>query len=461
MLEINLKKIPTILGLMILLLGVGAGVYLVASNQSLDLFSQAGPTAVPRQVKVSNIGGDEVSISWVTDSAVKGFIKYGTSKNNLKNTVADDRDQVSGSESQFTTHYVSLRNLKPDQEYFYVVGSGSKTYQKEGEPYQFKTAPSLGSKPAAHTINGRIVVAGGEGAPGTIVYVQMRGGSLRSALSKESGRWTLPLATTRTKDLSQYLNYDRQNERLTITAQGGELGTATAQVYSGQASPVPDIKLGEAHNFLEEGQQVAQPTPTPTEAKDEEKVATESAGFKDLTDEELKESEEIEIVNPSQEGENVATSSPALQVKGPVGKKVKITVESEPQSTEGVIEEDGSFIWTPPEELEPGEHTVTIEYEDENGLLQTIKRSFTVLAAEDSDLPSVTATESATPTPTETPTPTPTATESARTTMPSTESGVPAPGMLTPTLGILMIGIILFITGIIWQIRLSKVKVIK
>lgn len=459
--DINLKKIPTILGLLLLLVGVGAGVYLVASNQSLDLFSKAGPTATPRQIKVSNIESDGATISWVTDTRVKGFVKYGTSKNSLDSTVADDRDQVSGEGSQYTTHYVSLNNLKANQEYFYVIGSGSQVYQNDGQPYQFKTAPTLGGKPAADTINGKIVVASGEPAPGTVVYVQIQGGSLRSALSKDSGTWTLPLATTRTKDLSQYLSYDRQKERLTITAQGGELGTATAQVYSGQASPVPDIKLGETHNFLDETpQQVAEPTPTPTitpTQEDGEEAETESAGFKDLSDEELSGSDSVTLINPSQDGENVATSSPALQVKGPVGKKVTITVESEPQTTEGVIGEDGSYIWTPPEDLEPGEHTVTIEYEDDNGILQTIKRSFTVLAAEDSDdLPSITATESATPT--LTPTPTPTATESARTTMPSTESGVPDAGTMTPTLLILLSGIFLFATGIIWQIRLSKVK---
>ncbi len=457
--DINLKKIPTILGLLLLLVGVGAGVYLVASNQSLDLFSKAGPTATPRQVKVSNIESDGATISWVTDTRVKGFIKYGTSKNSLDNTVADDRDQTSGEGSQYTTHYVSLNNLQASQEYFYAIGSGSQVYQNDGQPYQFRTAPTSGGKPAADTINGKIVVADGESAPGTIVYVQIQGGDLRSALSKETGTWTLPLATTRTKGLSQYLSYDRQKERLTITAQGGELGTATAQVYSGQASPVPDIKLGETHNFLDEApQQVAEPTPTsaPVQESDGE-VATDSAGFKDLSDEELSGLEEVELVNPGQDGENVATSSPALQVKGPVGKKITITVESEPQTAEGVIGEDGSYVWTPPENLEPGEHTVTIEYEDDNGILQTIKRSFTVLAAGDSDdLPSITATDSATPT--LTPTPTPIATESGRTTMPSTESGVPDPGTMTPTLLVLLSGVFLFATGIIWQIRLLKVK---
>ena len=81
---------------------------------------------------------------------------------------------------------------------------------------------------------------------------------------------------------------------------------------------------------------------------------------------------------------------------------------------------------------------------DKNGLLQKITRTFIVLASGESGLPAMTATPSGTATPS----PTPTSTTSGRTSMPSTTSGIPSSGYLTPTFIVFIMGFSLIFLGL-------------
>jgi len=551
------KKVLGAIAAVAVVVGIIGGVFLVSSQGSLSLVSKAGPTATPRQVLVTNVDSDSFTVSWISDTNVSGFVKYGETANDLTKTIGDDRDQVSGSVGLYTTHYITVRSLKPNTQYFFAVGSGSQTYQDEGgAPYQVKT-PAAAAAPAPDIISGKVVLGDGQPAPGAIVYVDIEGGAPRSSLTKNSGVWTLPLSATRTEDLTQYLAYDSATASLNIFVQAADLGTATALVPKANASPVADITLGEnlalgtqeatgssqqllsgvieiADNAISSGQlTVAGGTVITVINKDgtnhsitslERKfdsgviggggngtfvapdepgvypfydsvnpdietlkgnlvvaaaTATGSAtaggseatgsaglgaGFGGLTksypeiDEAYEATLSVKLETEIDPGENIATSSPEIKLTGPVGQKVTITVHSDPQTQDVTIGADGEIDWTPPEGLEPGEHTLEIEYVDDNGVLQKIIRTFVVLADEPTTgqggLPAFTATPSATLTPS--PTSTSSGTDSGRTTMPSTESGVPESGVLTLTLAIFMMGVGLFAGGAFWQYKLAK-----
>jgi len=74
-------------------------------------------------------------------------------------------------------------------------------------------------------------------------------------------------------------------------------------------------------------------------------------------------------------------------------------------------------------------------------------------AAAGSSLPSFTASPSATATPTATPKASPTASPSARVSLPSTASGVPTSGTLTPTLVLFILGLALMSLGVMGQLK--------
>jgi plastocyanin len=539
--RLSTKRIPTILGLLVLIGGVVAGVVLVGQQTGFSL--RAGPTATPREVRITNISDTSFTVSWVTDTSVSGFVRYGTSSNDLNRNFGDDRDQISGTTGLFTTHYVTVKGLQPDTPYFFKIGTGSQQYDDEGQPWQVTTAPAL-ARPAADPMSGVVLLASGQPASGVIVYVDVEGGSPLSAQTRSSGVFNLSLSQMRTSDLSSFLTYDPETVSISIFAQGADLGSATAVVSGANKNPVPDITLGQNLDFQSTQALVLSPpvitiqanTYVPNEltvaagqvvtvinndtashsATERNNLFTSGViapntqgaftapsqtGSYTFFDELFPELESLVgtlIVVPAQDsgeeevvtalptppvdgfetlGESpdathsvklatediksglVATQSPEIKLQGPPGTTIKITVNSEHQQViQSAIDANGEFEWTPPEDLEPGEHTVTIEYVDENGITQSYTQTFTVLAQAPTPAPTLlaqaTPTFSATPTATLTPTASPT----ARTSMPSTVSGIPDAGILTPTLILLVLGLGLFLAGIGWQVKLMPEK---
>ncbi len=109
-------KIPTLLGLGIIILGLIAGVYLVLREQIF--FSQASSSVAPQNIIVSNITEDSVTISFTTASPATSFITYGL-QNPKEQTVLDDRD--TDKPTARLTHYVTIKNLSGQTNYQYKI----------------------------------------------------------------------------------------------------------------------------------------------------------------------------------------------------------------------------------------------------------------------------------------------------------------------------------------------------
>jgi len=134
---------------------------------------------------------------------------------------------------------------------------------------------------------------------------------------------------------------------------------------------------------------------------------------------------------------------------------VNITINSETQIT-GVTtaNTNGEWSFTPPTELEDGDHTVTVRWTDAAGIARTITRNFTVNAqASEPAFESTptgtlrpTPTATATARPTTTPTATPVATKSA--TPVATVSTLPAAGSTEVTIALAIFGLALTALGV-------------
>lgn len=434
------KRIPTILALLLLFGGLMGGIVLVSKPQSL--LTKAGPTAVPQNVKITNKTENSLTVSWITDTPVVGAVEYSNNPAKLEMTARDKRDLAGGNSNSYTTHLVEIKNLTANTVYYLRIMSGSENYLNEGSPYQVKTWTKSEVAAGEDLIRGKITTTTGSGLSGAIVYVDVEGGETLAGLSQADGSWLIDLSKVRTSK-GQRLGYDGQKARVSIFVQGGIAGTAMALTNTGNDNPVKDIAIGGQYNFIE----------TSLESASTVKTASVSGeGFGGVSGAGLSGDE---ILNPGESGEKIATSTPEFKGKLPAGTEITITVNSETQQTTVVTSDtNGEWSWTPTEELEPGNHTITLEYEDEAGVLQTIIRSFVVLAAgEDDGIPAFTATPSATPT--TTPSPTPTTTPAATmSSMPSTEGGVPAAGVLTHTVWLLTLGLGLFVFGFIWKKRI-------
>lgn len=443
-------RVPTLIALIILLLGITFGVFFI--NRGLSFSVQARPEIAPQQVKTTNISESGFTVSWITEEAISGFISYGKDSN-LSFTGADDRDQLSNNQGQFLTHHVTLRNLSPGTSYYFQINSGGKSFDNNGQAYQAVTAPKISSSPPANDMAyGTIINQSGSPAEGVIVYLSLPNVSPVSTLSKSSGSWVIPLNLARTVDLGSYAAYDKELAIEEIFVQGGSLGTSTAVTITKADSPVATLTLGQTYDFRK--------TPAPEEpGRDSSLRGSGFTGNPLVTPPAT-----LSISNPT-EKEDLNTTRPEFFGSGPVGETVTIEVKSDQVLTDRkLVKEDGTWSWVPPTDLAVGEHTITVSLP--NG--RKIIRNFTVMAAEEGGALAFTATPSATltptvpvtPTPTTTliltPTPTPTPTTAGRTSLPSTESGVPRPGLLTPTLMFTTMGIALIVFGLIKKILIKK-----
>lgn len=459
------QQISTIIGILVLISGIAAGVYLVQKGGVWSL--KADPGTVPKEIKITNISENNFTVSWITEKETIGFIKYGMTPS-LETTVGDERDKLSGKPAPYFIHHVKIENLKPETKYYFNISSEKRLYDNQGKPYEITTGPALGTPPLVDTTYGTILKVDGSPAEGVVVYLNLANSTPLSALAKSGGNWMIPLSVTRAANLSSYITYDPDASVEEIFVQGGSLGTAMAIVTTKNDSPVPTITLGGSYDFREteiKGRTQATPTPSTTRFSLQSLITPPAAG-----------GEELSIIDPG-ENEEVVTQKPEIRGTGPEGTTLNLTLES-PENfiTTVTINKDGSWSWIPPFNLSPGEHRVTASLPDGT----TISRRFTVLAAE-GDLaafsaspsgtltPSPTPTKSLTPTPatslTTTPTVTPIATLTAtptitptvvpRKAMPATEEGVPKSGYLTPTLFFVILGLSLVFTGLFLNFKLS------
>lgn len=428
---------PTALGLLILLVGIGVGIFLIKTRSSGNE-AGADQNSTPNQVKITNITDSSLTVSWITAKPVTGTVKFGAEINNIKQKAMDDRDQLSGEAGLFEVHHVTLKNLNQKTKYYFKIESGGKQFDNQGKPFEASTGQMLGSVPAADPIYGVILTPSGAGAENTIVYVNLANGSALSALSKTNGNWALSLATARSADLNNYLTYDMQATIINILVQGGKQGSASATTITANDNPVPEITLGKSHDFRDAANNGDEATMSALANKPSTaESAFEAAINVATTSPAASNSGEVTLDNPSYNGEIINATQPAFIGSGPPGKVLAIKVNSENTYTgSAVVDEDGNWEFTPPSGLEPGTHSVTISYIDSAGEEKSLTRSFIIAAAGDTEIPAIIATPSGS-----------TATDSSRTSMPSTASGVPHPGTGETTLIVVTAGIGLVIGG--------------
>jgi hypothetical protein len=240
------KQIPTLLGLGVLVIALVAG--LLFFGDGTGVFApRATPQTTPKNIRITNVTDKSFTVSFYTDEATPGFVKYGDSASSLKNQMGDDRDQLSGVVSPYTLHHVTVRGLEAGSDYYYVLGTGSNaTFDDNGTAFQIKTAAKIASPPpASKTIYGSISNSGGTPAEGTIVYFTMPGVGDMSSLVRSSGSWALSLANARTADGTAYADITDESS-FSLMAQGSVLSQTTSfNSTVADSQPMQDLVLGQ------------------------------------------------------------------------------------------------------------------------------------------------------------------------------------------------------------------------
>lgn len=442
------SKIPTIIGLIVLVFGLAAGVLLVGSQRFFRLGAEAELS--PKDVRISNVSDNSFTVSWVTDKETGGFVKWGETLSSLDKT---ELDEVG---SQGTTHTASIRGLSPAKTYYFKINSGGNDFDNNGIPWQTTLAPSLPVPDKTNLVSGSVLSESGQPVKNALVYITLGGGSLLSSVTSESGSWVIPISQVRSQDLSGFVDINEKNTLMEISVNAGPNGVASAQIYPQSAKPVPAIILGDTHDFKSLPASEVSEIPKASIGLPEE--STPSSKFQ-VEEKTQAPTSQVVTLESLDEGEVVTSTKPQFFGEGPSGTTISITVESEPVSGSVKIPTTGDWNWSPPAGLSEGSHKITISWRDSQGILRTLTRTFVVQAAEGpafESTPSATLTPTPTPTPiptsTPTPTPTPTITGTPAPSASPTVSPVADSGSLTPTflLSIMGVSVIAF-AFLVWK----------
>ena len=423
------KKIPTIFGLLLLTVSTFAGVFL--TGQNLNFRSKASGDCQPVNPQITNVTFSSADISFTTIADCSATL-------NIDNQIINDfynRTQV---------HYFQVNNLGENTEYRFSLINNGVTFSKD--EYKFTTAvkPS-GQIPTSNIAWGKVFNPDHTPATDAIVYLNIPQASPLSAIVTSSGNWYISLALSFNEARNNWFSPpDNITDDVVVISASNQVTQVTGN--TSQSNPVPDIIIGQdslSSNQNRTGDlDIPALTTTPNLSR-------------------------IDILNP-QDGETIFTSRPDFFGKGPTNSELIIKVES-PLSQDGQIitKQDGSWNWSPPQDLTPGEHTVTISFQNPvSGSWEVVKRKFIVSAKDTNNLaysasPSgtrVTPSPVSTSTPTNTPNPTiiptntikPTSTPVTRSSKPSTSSGVPTSGLISFTFIPIILAIITIIIGLIF-----------
>lgn len=360
------RKIPTVIGLGLVVVLVGVVALTTQAVQQVTKFlPRASQTSPSIKANTANITDTSFTVYWSSGSEATGAVYYGPNSDINSGVAVDDRD-LSTPNGKYTTHFVRVAGLVAQTKYYFKIKSGSSPLSGDPDnndaPYTLTTGPTLTGAPVHDPIFGKVIDTSGNSASGVIAVWESPGAGKIAALSKNDGNYVLPIANARLADRSNYFSLSSGTIETITLDSGGAGGLSTISCTSGLDKPLPTAKLGENYDCSSKttstssGQQAGFTPP-----------GGSSTGATSGT--------QININN----GQTVTTPLPTISGKAGPKQVVKILIES-PTPYSGTVQAgpDGSWSWTPPANLSPGQHTVTITIVNADGTTQTIIRTFTV-----------------------------------------------------------------------------------
>jgi hypothetical protein len=383
------KKIPTIFGIFIIVIGVGITTFLV--NQGTIFKSNASASDQPKNVRITNITDTSFTASYTTEGQVPGSLNYGTSKA-LGQSALDDRDQQAGNLSNYNIHNVTVQRLSKQTQYFFTITSGQNSYSNDGQPFTVTTGPTLSNPSSQTPITGKIILPDGTTASEALIYITMDGAQVISTLVKSDGSYILPLNSLRTADNSEYYTFP-SDTNIKILAMADSL-SSNASLSLTQIHPVPTLTLSNNYDFKTGEAPISIPASLTSFPSFESTASAKSS---------------LDIITPKK-NQSFTDQQPLFKGTGLPDQDVQIVIHSDnPTQTTVTTDTNGNWSYRPTAPLAAGNHTIAITTKNSSGILQTITQSFVVYAEGSQFVQSTTPvpTPSSTPTPSASPKPSP------------------------------------------------------
>lgn len=431
------KRIPTLIALFIIFLGISGTVFI--DRFTVNLSTSAKQNQLPKEVHVTDVSERSFIVSWFSDEPTVGSVNI--SNNAFSAIYLDDLDNDNVARPRIS-HYITVKNLSEDTLYNIKIISGSSKCKSKDECPTFiqKTPQRLPAFSSLPPVKGQAITKDNQPANGAIVYLMVGKSAPISSRIDSAGLWVIPFHNLRNQDLTDRPNLpDDEVVQITIRSSLKEEATAVIDLKSiRQNLTLPNMQLGNSYNFINlvsKKDLFAQKNYSQNILGVQTKI-TNPTPF--LSTSKTNDKPPLDFIFPNQDGEPTTDTRPRFNGTGSKGSILNITVNSTPQQGQTTVGQDGIWVFRPNTPLAPGVHTITVQGLDENGKIISYARKFIVLKSGESVLGEATSSGNltATPTPTvyTTPTSTPTIIASPTAITPSpTVSPSPAPTVFMPT----------------------------
>lgn len=375
----NKIKVPTVIGFLFIVFII---LIFLRIFSGLSKPSSAVKKTI-RRLEITNLSASSATVFWQTDKKETGWLLYGNLPKQMTAVALDERD-ITSKKIPYLNHYITIRNLDENQQYFFTIVSDNKLITDvNNAPFSFKTSPSAKTARNLNPAYGRVLKPNGTALEGAVVLLSFGDSPIASTLTKSTGEWLIPL-NLKNPSASEKI-------KIEIISEGNQISSITTSLT--QVSPLPQtVIIGKNYNFEEKTD-----------------VLSASSGFKE-------EVREVDILYPKEKA-LIPGRMPLIKGTAPPNTTVFIVIKSPKNYSAKVkADKDGIWVFTPPENLALGEHTVTITTKDKEGKDIVIERKFTIIATEGVDAsvlgeatpPAATITSYQQPTPTAITSPTPT-----------------------------------------------------
>ena len=180
--------------------------------------------------RLTNVGDKSFTVTWLTDIAEMGYVKYGTGAGSLDNTDYDDRGQA----TEDDTHHVTIIGLSAGTTYYYEIVSGGVIYNNDGVPYETTTGPTLQPQMPGMISSAAYKTGGVSAAEGAIVYANIGTSQVLSVLVDSNGAWAMNITPVRTADYQSYYTHSDSDD-ISLDADGGADGTTVQTMTIAEA----------------------------------------------------------------------------------------------------------------------------------------------------------------------------------------------------------------------------------
>lgn len=231
-------KIPTLLGLSLLITALVLGVFIYFYRQ--NLLTQQKTLYVPKEVTVTNLFADQATITWWSDDPTIGQVAFG-SGNSLNSIQNDNRDTDQTKVHQ--VHFVTLRNLKPETTYKYQIISSGIRYPEK--PLLFKTNIGLETTTQNRPLRGSVLNVNLNPIDEALVTIKINGASDMTTFTSTAGNFIFPLKELRTSDSSAHFSIDTTTPATLLIKKGTLQSQVELNLPLDNSGLLPPLTIGQ------------------------------------------------------------------------------------------------------------------------------------------------------------------------------------------------------------------------